>query len=239
MSRMLASVNSLQEALLVQSLNVDIIDLKQPAQGALGALPYETVAAIVDHLKPDAQLSATIGDLPMHGETVCRAVTRMAATGVDYVKIGFFPDGDWLDCINGLSAIAGRGHALIAVLFADCQPDLSVIQTLAQAGFHGVMLDTRQKGQGGLTHWLTIDELQNFVQSAKANGLLCGLAGSLSISDIPGLLPLNADYLGFRGALCRESLRTAQLDTAAIAEIKGILVNSRQISDNCRILDIV
>ncbi|MGZ8193906.1 MAG: (5-formylfuran-3-yl)methyl phosphate synthase, partial [Methylobacter sp.] len=38
MTGMLASVNSVAEALLVLGANVDIIDLKQPAFGALGAL---------------------------------------------------------------------------------------------------------------------------------------------------------------------------------------------------------
>ena len=38
MTGMLASVNSVAESLLVLSAGVDIIDLKQPALGALGAL---------------------------------------------------------------------------------------------------------------------------------------------------------------------------------------------------------
>ena len=65
MSHMLASVNSLEEALLLQGHNVDIIDLKQPAQGALGALSTAVVADIVAQLKPNAKISATIGDLAM------------------------------------------------------------------------------------------------------------------------------------------------------------------------------
>ncbi|OYV19732.1 MAG: hypothetical protein CG441_670, partial [Methylococcaceae bacterium NSM2-1] len=47
MTGMLASVNSLAEALLALSADVDIIDLKQPALGALGALDIDTVKQIV------------------------------------------------------------------------------------------------------------------------------------------------------------------------------------------------
>lgn len=223
MSLMLASVNSLEEARLVQGFQVDIIDLKQPAQGALGALDLQTVRQIVGDLKPSARISATIGDLPMHRPAVCRAAADMAATGVDFIKIGFFPGGDWQDCLAGLSAIAQQGHALIAVLFADTQPDFAMVEALAVAGFRGVMLDTMDKQRGSLTQLLSNPELQRFVQLGKQHSLLTGLAGSLAAGDIAGLLPLNADYLGFRGALCKQLQRTAELDTAQIVAIKHLL----------------
>jgi hypothetical protein len=31
----------------------------------------------------------------MQADTIFNAVEKMAATGVDYVKIGFFPEGNW------------------------------------------------------------------------------------------------------------------------------------------------
>ena len=223
MTAMLASVNSLNEARLVRGHNVDIIDLKQPAKGALGALDARTVAEIVADLKPAARISATVGDLPMQSDLVCKAVRAMAATGVDYIKIGFFPGGDWQSCITALAAVASQGKALIAVLFADTRPDFTIIETLAGAGFRGVMLDTMDKRRGSLTRLLTLAELQQFIRLSKDYSLLSGLAGSLAESDIAGLLPLNADYLGFRGALCRGSQRTAQLDAEQIARIRQLL----------------
>lgn len=222
MSKMLASVNSLAEARLVSQFKVDIVDLKQPEQGALGALAVATVAEIVDGLKQQATISATVGDLPMQPELVCEAVQNMAATGVDFVKIGFFPGGDWQGTIAGLSATARQGHALIAVLFADTDPDFAVVESLAAAGFRGVMLDTMDKQRGSLTGLMALEQLRDFVSTAKNHGLLCGLAGSLKAGDIPELLPLNADYLGFRGALCRQSCRTAELDESQIVEIKEL-----------------
>lgn len=220
MSGMLASVNSLAEALLVERFNVDVIDLKQPAQGALGALDTGTVAKIVASLAPGTVISATVGDLPMQPGLVSEAVEAMAVTGVDYVKIGFFPGGDCSECIERLAKIADHGHALIAVLFADTRPDLTIIESLRHAGFSGVMLDTMDKQQGSLTQLMSHAELTNFVRIAKSHSLLTGLAGSLSIDDIPGLLALDADYLGFRGALCRQRTRTAELDSQQIAEIR-------------------
>ncbi|OQW78632.1 MAG: hypothetical protein BVN35_02945 [Proteobacteria bacterium ST_bin11] len=220
MTAMLASVNSLAEALLVEAAAVDIIDLKQPARGALGALDIATVAEIVRRLQPDSCVSATIGDLPMQPALIVPAVQAMAATGIDYVKIGFFPGGDWLACIESLQVLAGQGVALVAVLFADTQPDFAIIDVLAKAGFRGVMMDTADKQLGSLTRLMSSDELEQFVDRVASAGLLSGLAGSLRTEDVAGLLQLGPDYLGFRGALCRQHSRTAQLDVTQIDKLR-------------------
>ncbi|WP_446811802.1 (5-formylfuran-3-yl)methyl phosphate synthase [Methylomonas sp. 2BW1-5-20] len=221
MTAMLASVNSLAEALLVEAAAVDIIDLKQPARGALGALDVVTVAEILRNLQPGSCVSATIGDLPMLPDLVLPAVQAMAATGVNYVKIGFFPGGDWQACIDRLQAVAAQGVALVAVLFADTRPDFAIVETLYKAGFRGVMLDTADKQCGPLTQLMTLDELQSFVERVNGLELLSGLAGSLRAEDVARLLPLAPDYLGFRGALCRRHCRTEQLDVTQIGRLRG------------------
>lgn len=215
MTGMLASVNSLEEALLILQHDVDIIDLKQPAEGALGALNTTDVRQIVDAIAYRKPVSATIGDLPMLPERLCPAVEAMAATGIDYVKIGFFPDGDQQASLDALSEFSAD-HALIAVLFADCAPDLSILESLKQAGFRGVMLDTMDKSEGSLTEIMPYFQIIQFVRSAKQLGLLTGLAGSLKREDVAILLPLEPDYLGFRGALCERHRRIAKLDTQRI-----------------------
>lgn len=219
MTGMLASVTSVEEALLALQAQVDIIDLKQPAQGALGALDNATVRRIVQTIAGHCPVSATIGDLPMQPELVFNAVSTMAATGVDYIKIGIFPEGDSLATIAKLTALTGR-NALIAVLFADCQPDMGLISVLKQAGFKGVMLDTLDKKRGSLLQVMAKTTIEAFVTQAKVEQLLCGLAGSLRSTDITGLLPFHPDYLGFRGALCAHHNRTGQLSEAAIKQIK-------------------
>ncbi|WAK04088.1 (5-formylfuran-3-yl)methyl phosphate synthase [Methylobacter sp. YRD-M1] len=225
MTGMLASVNSLDEATLVLDLQADIIDLKQPEQGALGALETELVRQIVTAIGGRRPVSATVGDLPMQPESVFEAVKAMAETGVDYVKIGFFPGGDWPGTLARLSTLSGQ-HALIAVLFADTQPDLSIIAALKNAGFKGVMLDTMDKQKGSLMQVMNKTTIAQFVAQAKASQLLCGLAGSLRLTDIVDLMPYQADYLGFRGALCRQHNRTAQLDRQAIVRIKRAITDA-------------
>ena len=223
MTGMLASVNSVAEALLVLNAQVDIIDLKQPERGALGALDTNLVEQIVTKIAGRCPVSATVGDLPMQPELVFNAVKAMANTGVDYVKIGFFPEGDWLATVAKLAELTPK-TALIAVLFADTQPDFAIITALKQAGFTGVMLDTMDKHKGSLTQVMTQTDIAQFVSLAKTQALLCGLAGSLRLDDIATLMPYQVDYLGFRGALCVQHQRTGQLNQLAITQIKQAII---------------
>ena len=219
MTGLLASVNSLEEALIVLNSDVDIIDLKQPELGALGALDTQLVSRIVDTVAAKKTLSATVGDLPMQADIIFNAVQAMAETGVDYIKIGFFPSGDWQAVITKLSTLTAQPLKLIAVLFADQQADVKTVHLLANAGFSGVMLDTMNKANGSLTEVMPLADIQHFVTLAKQHNLLCGLAGSLRASDISTLLPLEADYLGFRGALCMQQQRVQGIDIEALKMI--------------------
>ena len=215
MTGMLASVKNLVEAEFVLSANVDIIDLKQPEFGALGALSVELVAEIVAKIDGCCPVSATVGDLPMDANLIFNAISEMAKTGVDFVKIGFFSDGNWLDCVQKLGDLT-KNTRLIVVLFADAQPDFSIISELKKAGFAGVMLDTMNKQNGSLTQVMSKETIAEFVKLAKTQMLICGLAGSLRLENIAELLPFEADYLGFRGALCNQHNRVGELDLNAL-----------------------
>lgn len=220
MTGMLASVSNLEEAAVAMAEGVDIIDLKQPAAGALGALDVDLVGRIVTMINGQCPVSATIGDLPTQPEPIFNAVKAMAATGVDYIKIGFFPGGDWQETVTKLAALTQQNIALISVLFADVPFDFNFMDEIKNAGFAGVMLDTINKSNGSLTRIMAQNDIAAFVSQAKSRQLLCGLAGSLRLEDIPGLLIYRPDYLGFRGALCLQHDRTATLSRDAVSRVR-------------------
>ncbi len=223
MTGMLASVNSLGEAEQVLAEDVDIIDLKEPSRGALGGLDIALVKIIVQAVNGRCPVSATIGDLPMQPELVFNAVKAMAETGVNYVKIGFFSGGNQQQVIEKLAEISS-GIKLIAVLFADMPLDFKLITLLKDAGFSGVMLDTANKANGSLTQVMAKTQIEFFVSQAKAQRLLCGLAGSLRLADIPLLASYHPDYLGFRGALCLQQNRVGGLNKQAVQTIKNAII---------------
>lgn len=222
MTRMLASVATPGEALLAERGGADVIDLKDPLRGALGAVGPETVRATLAALGGRRRTSAVTGDLPMSPDAVGAAARGMADAGVDDVKVGIFPGGDAAGCIRALAPLAARA-SLVAVLFADAGPDLSLLPLLAECGFAGAMLDTSGKQAGRLLTHMPLAALGRFVEACRRHGLVSGLAGSLEAPDVPRLLVLGPGLLGFRGALCEGAVRTAALSPAAIARIRALI----------------
>ncbi|MBL6935200.1 MAG: (5-formylfuran-3-yl)methyl phosphate synthase [Alphaproteobacteria bacterium] len=223
MTAFLASVATLDEMEIAFGAGVDILDLKNPALGALGAWDTHDLIRAVAFIGGRTPVSATIGDLPMEPEPLAAAVAATAATGVDFVKVGFFAenngDGDAQLCAQAIGNCERGAARLVAVLFADQSPDFSLLGVLAANGFSGVMLDTADKTSGGLRHHLEDHRLARFVEDAAARGMFSGLAGSLALGDALPLLELGPDYLGFRGALCGAQDRRGALDPHALAQL--------------------
>ncbi len=221
MTDFLASVSSVEEALLVEQLGADIIDLKNPKTGALGALSTDQMSAIIAALKANTLVSATIGDLPMIPNIILSAVQQTAATGVDFIKIGLFNDGNIKSCLDVLTPEIERNNlSVIGVLFADQSFHPDLLENLSLNGFQGVMLDTANKSKGPLTSIISRQVLGSFISNARRHQLFCGLAGSLTPIDIHPLIQLNPDYLGFRSALCEQSNRIAKLNSENIRTVR-------------------
>ncbi|MBV8962977.1 MAG: dihydroneopterin aldolase, partial [Hyphomicrobiales bacterium] len=195
MTLFLASVTSETEAEIAIASGADIIDFKDPAKGALGALEPERLRSAVASVSGRRPTSAVTGDLPMDPQTLPLAVENIAAIGV---------------------------------VFADETVDLSLVERLAAARFHGAMIDTARKGAGRLLNRRDLVWLSAFVERCRRNGILAGLAGSLEPPDVPRLLPLRPDILGFRGALCAKGERTAELDPKAISLVRELIPSDRR-----------
>ncbi|RWE70328.1 (5-formylfuran-3-yl)methyl phosphate synthase [Mesorhizobium sp.] len=222
MTRMLASVTSADEAEIALSGGVDIVDLKDPKAGALGAVSTQTIRRTISFIAGRAPVSAVCGDLPMEPETIRGKAEEIAATGVDYVKIGFFPSENVSACAAALEPLAARTK-LIAVLFADLAPDFELLPMLAKHRFHGAMVDTAIKANGRLLDHLPPERIPGFIDRAKSLGLIVGLSGSLETPDIPRLLPFAPNFLGFRGALCGNSGRVGSISAEAVAQIRELV----------------
>lgn len=219
MTALLASVLSPDEAEVALRGGADIVDLKDPRRGALGALPDSAIGAAVTRVAGRRPASATVGDLPMEPALVAGTARRIGGLGVDLVKVGLFPGGDLAGTLDALAEQAAAGLKLVAVMFADLSPDFSLVPGLAARGFAGVMLDTADKGAGGLRRHQDRAALEDFVGRARAEGLFTGLAGSLGPGDVAPLLELAPDYLGFRGALTAGE-RNSAIDPAAVAALR-------------------
>jgi dihydroneopterin aldolase len=227
MTKMLASVRGVAEADIAIAGGADIIDCKDPSAGALGAVATDVIRETVSFVAGRRATSAVCGDLPMEPEILRAKAEEIAATGVDFVKVGFFPSGNIAACSAALAPLAAHTK-LIAVMFADLAPDFEFLPVFAKDGFHGAMVDTSHKAKGRLLDHMPPERIPAFVERARSHGLAVGLSGSLEAPDIPRLLPFAPDFLGFRGALCGLSERTASISPEAVAQIRELIPEELQ-----------
>lgn len=214
MMKLLVSVRSVDEALLAARGGADLIDLKEPRRGALGALPLATIRDCVAALRDfDLPISATIGDRP---DDIADAVRRVAACGVDLVKVGI----DRNDAARAvLTMLAGCGRPVVPVLIADRGLDAALVEFAAGLGFAGLMVDTADKSAGSLFDCVPMAALQHFIDRARAASLLCGLAGALRLADLPRLIALAPDFAGVRSAVCLGD-RSGALDSQRLRALR-------------------
>lgn len=225
MTRMLASVADAAEAEVALRFGADIIDLKDASNGSLGAVPLETAKAAVAFVARRLETSATLGDPPYDEAAAFARAQALTAMGVDYLKLGI--DGSMIErCGDKLKQLAGNA-ALVGMMFADEEPDFGLLPQLAAFGLKGAMLDTRNKSRGRLLDHLDVARLEAFCSHCRAAGLISGLAGSLEAPDVPRLLLVKPDVLGFRGALCRNHDRGGEIDPQAVMLIRDLIPRER------------
>lgn len=234
MTKLLISVTSVEEARIAAENGADIIDLKDPRSGALGALPLPTIQLIMEYMRSeqaDKPVSATIGDVPMDIDLIesdaepnmAERVTALAASGVDFIKIGFFEAKDYQPCLNALKPLIQTGVKLIAVLFAEYQYPDNFVNDIHQVGFAGLMLDTAHKGGQTILYYHSCNSYAALAEKVKNAGMAFGLAGSLRLQDIDQLSNLAPTYMGFRGGVCEQNSRLAALDKEKIKAIRKVL----------------
>jgi (5-formylfuran-3-yl)methyl phosphate synthase len=220
MSLMLASVTGPEEADIAVRQGADIVDLKDVAAG-FGTVTPEVVRETVAAVARRRPVSAVVGE-QADVERIATIAAALAEAGASYVKVGLPPYARRDDLIRRLAPLA-RNAKLIGVMFADDHPDSALIPVMAQSGFAGAMLDTARKTGARLLDHMDITELAHFVDAAHAHGLMAGLAGSLETPDIPRLLPLAPDVLGFRRALCVDHDRNGRIAPDAVAAVRALI----------------
>jgi len=221
MTRLLVSVRDVAEAQLALAAGVDLIDVKEPRAGPLGAAAPETIAAIVRGVARRVPTSAACGELLEFAPAAA-----VAPLGVDYAKLGLAGCAQrrdwpalWHAAWRSFPASCGR----IAVAYADARraqspPPEEVIDRAVDARCAGVLFDTFAKDGGDLFAALRAARLESFLRTIRAAGMLVVLAGSLRGESLRAACQLAPDFVGVRGAACRGA-RDRALDLGLLAEV--------------------
>jgi hypothetical protein len=230
--RLLVSVVDAAEARLAVAGGVDVVDVKNPAEGALGAPAPAVIAQVREALPPELPLSAALGDLPCLPGTAALAAVGAARSGAAYVKLGLWGATGPADAAAVLRAarVAVAAEAeVVAVAYADAARVPSgplapsqLVATAQAAGLGGCLIDTAIKDGRGLLSWLSPDALAELVAEAHDAGLEIALAGELRAEDLPAVRATGADIAGVRSAACRDGRRTAALDPERIERLRAV-----------------
>ncbi len=228
--RLLVSVVSAPEARRALAGGADIIDVKDPAEGPLGAPAPHVLSEVVAAVRGAAPVSVALGDLPSLPHTAALAARGAALTGVAYVKVGLRAVGS-LDAaaalMSAVAASVGADTAVIAAGYADADaldpPALAPRELPAlveRTGIAGALVDTYIKDGRGLYGWMNPSELRRLIGGVRAAGGSFGVAGQLSLGE---LRRVEADIIGVRSAVCPGRDRGGALDAglvaAAVAEV--------------------
>ncbi|MEA1895937.1 MAG: (5-formylfuran-3-yl)methyl phosphate synthase [Euryarchaeota archaeon] len=191
----------------------DIVDVKNPKEGSLGANFPWMIRAVIEAIESKKPVSATIGDFNFKPGTASLAALGAATSGADYIKIGLY-DIQTTDqaeelLSNVVRSIKGydSNKFAVAAAYADYRRINSISPLLlpevgAKVGADVVMIDTGIKDGKSLFEFMREEELTRFVDDARDLGLTTALAGTIKFEDLDILRQINPDILGIRGVVC-------------------------------------
>jgi len=231
---LLVSPRDEEEALEAVAGGADIIDVKNPAEGSLGA-NFPWIIKRIRRLVPrNIEVSAAIGDMPNLPGTASLAALGAAVSGVNYVKVGLLGPRIFDDAVSLMRSVVRtvkeykRKVKVVAAAYADWEragtiDPLLVPDIARKSGAQVAMIDTRVKDGKRLFDFLSLDKLSVFVERSHGMGILSALAGSLQKDDIPVLAKLEVDVIGVRRAavegIDRVSGRISRRKVRELAEV--------------------
>jgi uncharacterized protein (UPF0264 family) len=217
--KLLVSVVDKREAEDSIKGGADIVDVKNPKEGSLGANFPRVIREVKGVIPENFELSATIGDLPNLPGTASLAALGAAVSGVDYVKVGLFGVKTSKEAATMMTEVVkavkeyDSNLKTIASGYADfqsvgCVNPLKLPTVAYSSEADGVLVDVKIKnGENNLFSFLNDEQIRTFVTQAHKYDLIAALAGSLDRKDILRVNNLGADILGVRGAVCTKKDR--------------------------------
>jgi len=203
------------EAEAVEAVNggADIIDVKNPSEGSLGANFPWVIKRIREIVPRSIDISATLGDFPHLPGSASLAALGAAVSGTNYIKIGLLGSKTFDNALflmeNVTKAVKDYDPLIKVVVagYADHERantlDPLVLPHIAErSGCDLIMVDTLIKDGKRLFDFMDIEACRSFVERGHAYGKQVALAGSIKKEDVSTLTELGADIVGIRGAAC-------------------------------------
>jgi (5-formylfuran-3-yl)methyl phosphate synthase len=220
-TRLLISVRDVEEASLAAAAGADLIDLKEPRAGALGAVDPAIWPALRAAVPAATPMSVALGEL---GERELEQRLSMAGR-FQFAKIGLSgwrDRPDWQERLSAAWRLLPQSVTRVAVAYADdvhanSPPPEAILDSAKKLAAGALLIDTAGKQQGSLFDLLDEARLAAICRRARQLGWLVVLAGSLRRTHLPRALAYAPDYVAVRGAVCHPD-RAGQLVPERIRE---------------------
>lgn len=210
--KLLVSPINIEEAKICRLGGADIIDVKNPKEGSLGA-NFPWMIKAVKKVAGSIPVSATIGDFNYKPGTASLAALGAVVAGAEYIKVGLYDiqskEHAMHMLLNIVRSVKGfdKNKKVVASGYSDYQrinslSPLELPKVGAIAGVDVVMMDTGIKDGRSTLEFITEQELMQFISSAKSYGLKTAIAGTIKFEDIPALKRISPDIVGVRGCVC-------------------------------------
>lgn len=232
--KLLISPKDEEEALEAIAGGAEIIDVKNPSEGSLGA-NFPWVIRRIRELTPrEIEVSAAIGDFPNKPGTASLAALGAAVSGANYVKVGLYSVNDYQGALylakQVVRSVKGYNPQIKVVIagYADAYKinslDPSLIpQLTVESGADVAMVDTAVKDGMSLFDLWSWDKIENFVNEARKRNVLVALAGSIKKENLSLIRNLGVDVVGIRGAACEGSNRQGKITRERVQELINTL----------------
>lgn len=230
-TKLLVSVRSAEEARAALEGGADLIDVKEPSLGSLGASKPETIAEIIDEVAGAAPVSAALGELNEYQPSV------PLLDGLFAAKLGLAGTGGlskkarnklWATALSDFGSVQRVAVAYADYLSSESPPPKLVVRDGDELGCRLFLVDTFDKSFS-LGELVACDnaaaaEIDRAIRIAKSRQMRVVIAGSLRRKDFRSVVDKwSPDFVAVRGAACDGS-RNGPVSMAKVRQLKDELL---------------
>ena len=224
MTRLLVSVRNASEAAAALCGGADLIDVKEPRRGSLGAPEPVALRRVVRQVASRRTVSVALGELGKSADLN----ELIGIEGVALAKVGLAAASrDWFSLWRSVVARFPTSLRPVGVIYADWRAarapcPTEVVAAASQLRCAAVLVDTWDKTHGDVLAHVTREELSALFAAIRRCGMLAVAAGSLDINSVDDVLSASPDVVAVRGGVCRFG-RTSEIDVQKVREMAARL----------------
>lgn len=228
---LLVSVRSTSEAAAALAGGAEVIDVKEPARGALGRADAEVVRSIARLVDGRRPVTAAAGDLGELAPAELAAWADESTACLVKVGVSLPATQSAVEMLTALRGALPPRIGLAPALYADADhapPDARLLARLqAAASARWLVVDTADKSGPALTGLWRCDQLSQLIGDAGRAGLRLVLAGGVTAQHVATFGASLPDLLGVRGAVC-EGGRGGLVREELVAEFAAAAATARR-----------